>query len=237
MVHVAVVSDEPDTVGMIRKVCGEFMRSRDLSLGFASYENSYVFLQEVENRKKLFEIVFLDTSVRGMNAVDTASALRRMPEKPALVFLSATEGYCMDAFRLAAVHYLVTPLSEKEALEGLRRGIAFVERDWHRQMMFKMAEGEAVVDLSTLEAVVSDDHHQVLCLTDDRQLEERLTDASPFLFISPCRGILVNGNEISEIWPDRVVLKSGRILPVAQRKYEAFRLRVGRFVGEEDWEA
>lgn len=54
MVHVAVVSDEPDTVGMIRKVCGEFMRSRGLSLGFASYENSYVFLQEVENRKKLF---------------------------------------------------------------------------------------------------------------------------------------------------------------------------------------
>lgn len=237
MVHVAVVSDESDTVGMIRKVCGEFMRSRGLSLGFASYENSYVFLQEVENRKKFFEIVFLDTSVRGMNAVDTASALRRMPEKPALVFLSATEGYCMDAFRLAAVHYLVTPLSEKEALEGLRRGIAFVERDWHRQMMFKMAEGEAVVDLSTLEAVVSDDHHQVLCLTDGRQLEERLADASPFLFISPCRGILVNGNEISEIRPDRVVLKSGRILPVAQRKYEAFRLRVGRFVGEEDWEA
>jgi DNA-binding LytR/AlgR family response regulator len=246
MVHVAVVSDEPDTVGMIRKVCGEFMRSRGLSLGFASYENSYVFLQEVEDRKKLFEIVFLDTSVRGMNAVDTASVLRRMPEKPALVFLSATEGYCMDAFRLAAVHYLVTPLSEKEALEGLRRGIAFVERDWHRQMMFKMAEGEAVVDLSTLEAVVSDDHHQVLCLTDGRQLEvrgrmrqleERLTDVSPFLFISPCRGILVNGNEISEIRPDRVVLKSGRILPVAQRKYETFRLRVGRFVGEEDWEA
>lgn len=126
MVHVAVVSDEPDTVGMIRKVCGEFMRSRDLSLSFASYENSYVFLQEVEDRKKLFEIVFLDTSVRGMNAVDTASVLRRMPEKPALVFLSATEGYCMDAFQLAAVHYLVTPLSEKEALEGLRRGIAFV---------------------------------------------------------------------------------------------------------------
>lgn len=86
MVHVAVVSDESDTVGMIRKVCGEFMRSRGLSLGFASYENSYVFLQEVENRKKLFEIVFLDTSVRGMNAVDTASALRKMPEKPALVF-------------------------------------------------------------------------------------------------------------------------------------------------------
>ena len=178
--------------------------------------------------------------MRGMNAVDTASALRKMPEKPALVFLSATDGYCMDAFRLAAVHYLVTPLSEKEALEGLRRGIAFVERDWHRQMVFKMAEGEAVVDLSTLEAVVSDDHHQVLCLTDGRQLEvrgrmrqleERLTDVSPFLFISPCRGILVNGNEISEIRPDRVVLKSGRILPVAQRKYEAFRLRVGRFVG------
>lgn len=118
MVHVAVVSDESDTVGMIRKVCGEFMRSRGLSLGFASYENSYVFLQEVENRKKLFEIVFLDTSVRGMNAVDTASALRKMPEKPALVFLSATDGYCMDAFRLAAVHYLVTPLSERRLWKG-----------------------------------------------------------------------------------------------------------------------
>ena len=167
MVHVAVVSDQPDTVGIIRKVCGEFMVSRGLALSFTAYENSYVFLQEVENRKKLFEIIFLDTSVRGMNAVDTAAALRRMPERPSLVFLSATEGYCMDAFRMGAVHYLKTPLSEKAAEEGLARGFAFVERDYHRKMMFKMAEGEALVDLSTLEAVVSDDHHQVLCLTDD----------------------------------------------------------------------
>lgn len=245
MVHVAVVSDQPDTVGVIRKVCGEFMVSRGLALSFTAYENSYVFLQEVENRKKLFEIIFLDTSVRGMNAVDTASALRRMPERPSLVFLSATEGYCMDAFRMGAVHYLKTPLSEKAAEEGLARGVAFVERDYHRKMMFKMAEGEALVDLSTLEAVVSDDHHQVLCLTDGRQLEvrgrmgqmkEKLMDASPFLFISPCRGVLVNCDEVSEMKQDRVVLRSGRILPVAKRKYEEFKLQLARYMGEEDWE-
>lgn len=99
MIHVAVVSDEPDTMGMVRRVCGPFARDRGLDLSFRSYENSYVFLQEAENRKRLFEIVFLDTSVRGMNALDTAAALRKMAEAPVLVFLSATEGYCMDAFR------------------------------------------------------------------------------------------------------------------------------------------
>lgn len=134
MVHVAVVSDQPDTVGIIRKVCGEFMVSRGLALSFTAYENSYVFLQEVENRKKLFEIIFLDTSVRG------------------------------------------------------RMG----------------------------------------------QMKEKLMDASPFLFISPCRGVLVNSEEIGETKPDRVVLKSGRILPVAKRKYEEFKLQLARYMGEED---
>ena len=93
--------------------------------------------------------------------------------------------------------------------------------------------------------MVSDDHHQVLCLTDGRQLEvrgrmgqmkERLSDSSPFLFISPCRGVLVNCDEVSETKPDRVVLKSGRILPVAKRKYEEFKLQLARYMGEEDWE-
>lgn len=85
MIHVAVVSDEPDTMGMVRRVCGPFARDRGLDLSFRSYENSYVFLQEAENRKRLFEIVFLDTSVRGMNALDTAAALRKMAEAPVLV--------------------------------------------------------------------------------------------------------------------------------------------------------
>ena len=232
MIHVAVVSDEPDTMGMVRRVCGPFARDRGPDLSFRSYENSYVFLQEAENRKRLFEIVFLDTSVRGMNALDTAAALRKMAEAPVLVFLSATEGYCMDAFRAGAVHYLKTPLAEKDVVEALERGFAFLERDWHRKVVFKTADDLAVVDLSTLEAVVSDDHQQLFCLADGRQLEvrarisevkERLSDVSPFVFLSPCRGILVNSEAVLQLTPAQVVLRSGRTLPVAKRKYTEFK--------------
>lgn len=245
MIHVAVVSDHPDTTDMIRKVCGQFMRDHLLDLSFLSYENSYVFLQEVENRKRSFEIVFLDTSVRGKNAVDTAEVLRDMPEDPVLIFLSATEGYCMDAFRMGAVHYLLTPLAEKDVQEALQRGMSALERNWHKKLSFRMAEDTVVIELSTLEAVVSDDHHQIFCLTDGRQLEvrgrigqirERLSDCSPFLFLSPCRGILVNCEEIAAVKADRVVLKSGRILPAAKRKYTEFKVRLARYLGKEDWD-
>lgn len=117
-------------------------------------------------------------------------------------------------------------------VEALERGFVFLERDWHRKVVFKTADDLAVVDLSTLEAVVSDDHQQLFCLADGRQLEvrarisevkERLSDVSPFVFLSPCRGILVNSEAVLQLTPAQVVLRSGRTLPVAKRKYTEFK--------------
>lgn len=232
MLYVGVVSDHPETVDLIREVCGSYMGEAKKEMSFFSYENSYVFLLDVENGTRRFDIVFLDTSVRGKNAVEAAQDLRNREDTPEIVFISETSGYCLDAFRLGAVHYLISPVQRKDAEEALHRAMKVIENFWHKKVLFKTVEGYRAVDLSDLEGVVSDDHHQILCLRDGKdvevrsrmsQVEEKLKYISPFTFISSCRGVLINAEHVAEIREDGVLLKSGRHLPMAKRRWEEFR--------------
>lgn len=248
MIHIGSISEHPEISRQVESVCGKYLRDEGKACAFYSYENSYVFQQDLERGKRDFDLLFLDTAMRGINAVDLADRINRRKDVPVMVFLStAAQGYYEDAFRVGAVHFLQLPMKDKDLLIALKRALSVLEHRWHRKLLFKSTEGEAVVDLSTLEAVVSDDHHQVLCLSDGSteevrtkltQLEKRLKDASPFFFITSCRGVLVNLEQVSEVLPDRVVTKTGRNLPISKRRYPDVRAAFIRYHGgdEEDLE-
>lgn len=229
MIHIGTISEHPEISRMVEQVCGEHMEERGLDCSFYAYENSYIFLQDLETGRRPFDLLFLDTAMRGSHILDVAERVRIRKDAPVMIFLSEfPDGYYRDAFRVGAVHFLHLPLEKKELLEGLGRGLGAIEHRWHKKMVFKSMDGVAAIDLSTLEAVVSDDHHQVLCINDGTtkevrtklmHLEKRLKDASPFPFVTSCRGVLVNIETVSEVTSDRVITKSGRMLPLSKRRY------------------
>jgi DNA-binding LytR/AlgR family response regulator len=243
MLHIGTISEHPEISRMVEQVCGEHMKARGRDCSFYTYENSYVFLQDLDRGRRDFDLLFMDTDMRGLHAVELAERLKEREDSPVMIFLSATpEGYYEDAFRVGAVHFLTIPLEEKALTEGLTRGLSALEHRWHKKLLFRSMNGVASVDLSTLEAVVSDDHHQVLCLSDGTtkevrtklsQLEKRLEGISPFRFIISCRGVLVNVETISEITSDRVITKSGRVLPLSKRRSEELVQALTRYHGED----
>ncbi len=73
-----------------------------------------------------FDGVFLDVRMPGLDGVELGRILRRFERTPALVFVSAHDRFAVDAFALAALDYLLKPVSRsrlEEAVERVARAV------------------------------------------------------------------------------------------------------------------
>ena len=73
------------------------------------------------------DALFLDVRMPGLDGLELARVLRRFERPPAVVFVSAFDDAAVDAFEVAALDYLVKPVSRRrldEAIERVRRAVA-----------------------------------------------------------------------------------------------------------------
>ena len=227
MIYVAVVSKETETAVMIQHTCAVYFRGKGKRVSFYSYGNSYAFLRDWKNGDRDFDIVFLDSRIMDEEGFAAAGEIRKIRPDSAVIFVSDTEDHMREAFRLGAVHYLNLPFGTEEVQEALRRTAQMMENSWRKRVTIKSGTVLRVVELSELEAVVSSDHQQMLFMKDGEtvslrmklsEAEVQLNERSRFKFVSCCRGVLVNLDEIEEIRAEHVILRSGRILPLAKRR-------------------
>lgn len=67
------------------------------------------------------ELLMLDVRMPGRSGVALASALRRLPVPPAVVFVSAFAEHAVDAFDVDAVDYLTKPVRRERLQAALQR--------------------------------------------------------------------------------------------------------------------
>ena len=64
-------------------------------------------------------LVLLDVRMPGMDGIEVAAALDRLPAPPAVIFCTAYDEYALDALRHQAVAYLLKPVRETELARAL----------------------------------------------------------------------------------------------------------------------
>lgn len=239
MIYVAVVGADGPAAVTIQKACAVYFRNLGKRVSCCSYDSSFPFLRDWQDGKRDFDILFLSGAASGREAVQMAEKIREKKTDFALIFLSDSEEYMKAAFRLGALHYLPAHPEEEEVREALRRAAQMTENSWHKTIVFKSGSAALAVELSDLEAVVSSDHQQTLCLKTGREIslrvrlseiEEQLKERSRFAFVSSCRGVLVNLDEVAELRGDKVILRSGRVLPIAKRRFGEMKRIVSGFM-------
>jgi two-component system response regulator AlgR len=82
-------------------------------------------------------LVLLDVRMPGMDGIEVAAALDRLPAPPAVIFCTAYDEYALDALRHQAVAYLLKPVRETE----LARALATAGRV-NRVQLAALSDGE-----------------------------------------------------------------------------------------------
>ena len=118
--HVLIVDDEPLARMRLRSLLQEAVAGEGgqapaaVEAGDADQALALV-------RAQRFDALLLDIRMPGRDGLRLAAALRRLPEPPAVVFVTAHAEHALRAFELDAVDYLTKPVRRERLEEALRR--------------------------------------------------------------------------------------------------------------------
>jgi two-component system response regulator AlgR len=104
-------------------------------------------------RRHRFDAVLLDIHMPGADGLALAQALRRMPQPPAVVFVTAHTEHAVAAFELDAVDYLTKPVR----LERLQTALQKVERQVQARAAGALPEVLLIQDRGRTERVPLDE--------------------------------------------------------------------------------
>lgn len=130
--RVLVVDDEPLARERLSHLVEE-LPNAELAGVAATGEEALVLADRLRP-----EVVLLDVRMPGMDGLEAANHLARMPEPPAVIFTTAYEEHALAAFDVQAAGYLLKPVRQEKLAEAIERA-----RRPTRAQLTRIAEGSA----------------------------------------------------------------------------------------------
>jgi two-component system response regulator AlgR len=110
-----IVDDEPLAVERLQMLCAR--EPRIALVGTAT--DGEAALRLIEGLKP--DLVMLDIAMPLLDGIGVARAVGRMGIRPAVIFVTAFEGFAVEAFDLAAVDYLLKPVAHDRLTRAIDR--------------------------------------------------------------------------------------------------------------------
>lgn len=113
--RILIVDDERLALDRLQRVCSRLDGVEVVGLAASGAEA----LHQVETCTP--DVVLLDVTMPGQDGIEIGRLLRARENPPAIIFTTAHEEFAIDAFSLAATHYLLKPVLRNQLAEALGR--------------------------------------------------------------------------------------------------------------------
>jgi DNA-binding LytR/AlgR family response regulator len=188
------------------------------------------------------DAVFLDVRMPGLGGIELARVLRRFERPPAVVFVSAFDDAAVSAFELAAVDYLVKPVSRRRLDEAIERVAERTQRPGPPDEETVPVDalrggGTRLLPRSSILYLQAHGDYVRVASTDGRfLLRARLSDLeerwAAHGFVRVHRGFVVNLKRAVEVRPRLngtavLVMADGAEVPIARRQVGELRRKLG----------
>jgi two-component system, LytTR family, response regulator LytT len=194
-----------------------------------------------------YDVVFLDINLPGLSGIEASRVIGKLERAPQIVFVTADDSHAVDAFELAAVDYVVKPVSQArlartvERLRALREVASVPSPGALAPLRVALEDGDRqrLVRIAEIRYVQANGHHVTARVGDgDLRWKGSLTDAAarlePCGFLRVHRAYLVNPERVVEVEPYfggayllRVDDKARSEVPVSRNYLPAVRKALG----------
>jgi len=233
--RIAICDDQPEWLEQLRQYIEAYFAQQDDS-GYAV--DAYPSGEALLASDTVYDAVFLDVELGGINGMDVARALLQRSKNTAIIIVTSHRGYLDDAMDLKALRFIDKPLEEKRVFSALKR-VAFESE--HNTLTLH-ARDNSLVTLRKSELLYAEARLRwslVVSVQGEYLVKEgihclqELLQGSPFAV--PHNSYVVNMNYIRIFRREEVQLCQGGktyTVPVSLRRQSAFRKEYIRFIGE-----
>ncbi|MBE5824563.1 MAG: response regulator transcription factor [Butyrivibrio sp.] len=221
MFRLAICDDEKSSAAEAAELLEKYRKSRGgLEIKADIFYTSLDLLSAIE--KNVYDIYILDIYIDRINGIELAQTIKKNNEDAQIIFMTSSNAFYKDAFRIHAVHYLEKPILEEDFFDALDRVCAIDETDAY--FTFRDSGQVHRVLSSDIMYVESEDHYKRIVIGQDSYLirstmQEIKKELDEPYFYELGVKCLVNLKKVLKITKDYVVMEDGKEFNVPRGKY------------------
>lgn len=222
--RIAVCDDEKAQRRLIINYLQEWARASGQILDILEFPDGESLLFCWEDKKD-FDLLILDIEMGRLSGMELAERIRGEDEEIPILFITGYETYMAQGYEVAAIQYLLKPLSKEKlfaVLDRLQR-----KRKPEEKLTFLTGEGVLLLAPSDIWFAEARGHQCILSTAQGSfQIRHSITELLKMLsgqkgFVRCHRSYLVNLRHISAITKTELVMDDFRRLPVSRGAYRA----------------
>lgn len=225
MINIAMIEDDDQDALNLSSALESYGKKEKQILNLRRFTSGEAFLT---NYKPVYDIVFLDVELPGMNGMATAEKFRSYDQNTILIFVTHVAALAIKGYQYNATDYMLKPVSEQDIYIRMKKIAQKLENN-DLSLSIPIENGIKLIQLSSLYYVESYGHvliyhtsegeFKVREKTSMKLLEEKL---SPHSFSRCSVSYLVNLRFLSAVDKNEVVLMNGERLPISRNKKKEF---------------
>lgn len=220
--NLAVCDDEAAEIEYLSSLVEQWSSSTGNVVALKSFASAESFLFEYEENKN-YDILLLDIQMKEIDGIELAKEVRKYSKDTQIVFVTGYEKYISYGYDVAALHYLMKPVSYEKISEVLSRAADNLGKT--SPAILINANGENLkLFLSDIYCVEAVGHTlKITCADGDITVNQSLSSFKSNIgndFISTHRSFIVNLEHIKRISKTDVILDNGKSVPVSRRMYD-----------------
>lgn len=219
-INVSLCDDNESEREYVKALVGGWAQSTGRDIALSEYPCAEAFLFSDQGS---VQILLLDIEMPGMNGVELAKKLRAENKLLQIVFITGYSEYIAEGYDVAALHYLLKPVSAEKLYKVLDRAIEKIADDG-KKLLFETADETAIVPIYEIRYIEVIKNYITVHAGRDYTLKRTLKEIEQELdgrFLRISRSYIVNLGYISRVTKSEIYLKGGATVPLPRGGYEA----------------
>jgi DNA-binding LytR/AlgR family response regulator len=241
--RIAVCDDREEDWKYLISIVNRWAEERKNTIELKTFSSAENFLFHYAEQPN-FDILLLDIEMPGMNGVELAQNIRRGNDRVQIIFITGFPDFIAEGYEVAALHYLLKPVSAQKLEEVLDRAVQKLKKP-EKTALFQR-EGEIRrIPIDQIVLVEAFAHSCVVTTTESAwEIKESISAVEKMLgqiakdaFIRTHRSYLVGVRYIQSISKTDVTLDNDRKIPLSRGNYQAVHQAfIHYFKGESTWD-
>ena len=219
--RVAICDDSLRDAEFVRDILNHWASDRQVSIRVEVFPSAERFLFRYAEDKD-WDILLLDIEMGAMDGVTMAKRVRQDNEAVQIVFITGYSDYIAEGYEVAALHYLMKPVSWEKLLTVLDR--ALEKRKQEERCLNLELSGEMVrIPFYEIRYLDVRQNYVTIHGKEDHTVKRSLGDFEKELDSRFCRvgrSMIVNLKYIQRVTKTEVRLSDGTVLPLPRGVYE-----------------